>query len=91
MTTFIGLVAATLTTLSFLPQALKAWRTKSAGDLSFGTFSMFCVGVVLWLVYGILLGDLPIILSNVVTFFLASSILVQMIVYRRREKAARNA
>jgi MtN3 and saliva related transmembrane protein len=74
--TIIGLVAATLTTTAFLPQAIKSWRTKSAKDLSLGMFAIFCTGVFLWLIYGLLNHDLPIILSNAMTLVLALTILV---------------
>lgn len=82
--TLIGLAAAACTTLAFLPQAVKNWRTKSAGDLSFTTFGLFTVGVLLWLAYGLLIRDLPIILANLVTAVLTSINLVQMVVYRNR-------
>jgi len=74
--TLIGLIAATLTTISFLPQAIKSWKTRSAKDLSLGMFATFCTGVLLWLIYGLLNRDLPIILSNAVTFVLALAILI---------------
>lgn len=73
--TIIGLAAGFCTTLAFLPQAVKTWKSKSAKDLSLGMYSIFCTGVVLWLTYGILIGDLPIIITNVVTLLLALSIL----------------
>ena len=82
--TLLGLVAATCTTVAFLPQVLKNWRTKSAGDLSFGTFGLFTTGVVLWLIYGSLIHNLPIIVSNVITLVLNVANLTQMIWYRRR-------
>lgn len=71
----IGLVAAFCTTISFLPQVIKTWRTGSAKDLSLGMFSFFCVGVALWLVYGILERDVPVIAANVLTLILASTLL----------------
>ena len=73
--TIIGLAAGFCTTVAFLPQAVKTWRTKSAKDLSLGMYLIFCTGVALWLTYGILICDLPIILTNVVTLILALSIL----------------
>ena len=78
----LGYVAATLTTLAFLPQVLKVWRTRSAEDISLVTYSMFCLGVALWLVYGLLTRDGPIIVSNVVTLALAGSVLVLALRYR---------
>ncbi|WP_119462150.1 SemiSWEET transporter [Rhodospirillaceae bacterium SYSU D60014] len=72
---FIGLFAGALTTLSFLPQALKVYRTRSARDLSLAMFLLFWLGIVLWIVYGVLLGSLAIILANIATLLLASAIL----------------
>jgi len=74
--TIIGLAAGTLTTIAFLPQVIKTWRTKSAQDISLVMFSTFCTGVFLWIVYGISVGDLPVLLTNIVTFVLAFMILV---------------
>ena len=72
---YVGLAAGFCTTIAFLPQAVKTWRTKSAKDLSLGMYSIFCTGVILWLTYGILISDLPIILTNLATLVLAMSIL----------------
>ena len=74
--TLLGFVAGTLTTLAFLPQVIKTWRTKSSNDLSVGTLRMISTGVLLWLVYGLLVGDLPIIVANAVTLVLVVSIFV---------------
>lgn len=74
--TFIGLAAGFCTTVAFLPQVVKTWRSKSAKDLSFGMYSIFCTGVLLWLIYGLMISDLPIILANAVTLLLALSILM---------------
>lgn len=84
MTTTIGLIAAFCTTLAFLPQVIKIWKTKSAGDLSLVTFTVFTFGVALWLVYGVLTDDLPVILANIVTLMLQGALLTQMIRYRDR-------
>ncbi|BAI88643.1 hypothetical protein B9T07_06130 [Limnospira fusiformis CCALA 023] len=73
--TGIGLLAGMLTTIAFLPQAIKTWKTKSTRDVSLGMFVIFCTGVFLWIVYGTLIKDLPIILTNVATLVLASTIL----------------
>jgi len=74
--TTIGLAAGTLTTIAFLPQVIKTWQTKSAKDISLGMFSTFSTGVFLWIVYGFSVGDLPVLLANIVTFVLAFTILV---------------
>lgn len=72
--TLIGLIAATLTTVSFLPQVIKIWKTKSTKDISLGMYLTLTIGVFLWLVYGLLIKDIPIILANGVIFVLALSI-----------------
>ncbi|MBY0279860.1 SemiSWEET transporter [Candidatus Binatia bacterium] len=82
--TVLGLVAATLTTCSFVPQLTRVIRTRSAEDLSYGMFGAFSVGVLLWLVYGLLRDDLPVIASNAVTLALSVTILVLKIRYDRR-------
>lgn len=73
--TIIGLAAGFCTTVGFLPQAIHTWKTKSAKDLSLGMYSIFCTGVLLWLIYGIAVQDIPIILANGITMLLALSIL----------------
>jgi MtN3 and saliva related transmembrane protein len=75
MTQLLGLAAGFLTTISFLPQVLKTWKSRSAKDLSLGMFSMFCLGVLLWLIYGIIVNDVPVIAANLVTLLLASTLL----------------
>ena len=72
----LGLVAGAFTTIAFLPQVLKTWRSRSAKDLSLGMFSIFTAGVAMWLAYGFMINDLPVILANVVTLILASTLLV---------------
>ena len=67
----VGLLAAICTTVSFVPQVLKAWRTRSTADISVGMFVLMVVGLSLWLLYGAMLGDLPLILANFVTLCLA--------------------
>lgn len=79
--TALGLLAGTLTTIAFVPQLKKTWKTKSAEDISFGMFAIFCCGVLLWLVYGLLIGALPVILANIVTLVLSGAILVLKIKY----------
>ena len=81
--TLLGLAAGALTTSAFLPQVVKAWRTRSTQDLSFGTFILFNVGILMWLLYGIVIRDLPIIVTNLVTFVLAFTVLVLMLRNRK--------
>ena len=78
----LGFVAAFLTTASFIPQALKVIKTKHTHDLSLYMYSMFFVGVCLWLVYGIMLKSTPIILANLVTLVFSGIILVMKIKYK---------
>ena len=73
--TLIGLLAGTLTTISFVPQVLKTWKSKSTKDISLGMFLSFCTGVFLWIVYGLSVNDVPVIATNVATFVLAFMIL----------------
>lgn len=73
---FIGYVAATCTTLSFLPQLIRVLRLRSAREISLGMFLIFSVGTALWLTYGVLVHSKPVIAANAVTFVLAMSILI---------------
>ncbi|NGP75359.1 hypothetical protein G3570_01850 [Balneolaceae bacterium YR4-1] len=78
----LGLVAAGLTTVAFIPQVHKTWKTKSAKDLSLGMYLIFTSGVVLWLIYGILRKDIPIIAANAVTLSLTLVLLYFKIFYK---------
>lgn len=80
--TVLGLVAGTLTTAAYLPQLIKTWRSKSAGDISWSMLITLCLGIVLWLVYGVYVHDMPVILANIVTLLLTSVILMLKIRYR---------
>ena len=78
----IGLMGGTLTTISFVPQVLRVWKTRSARDLSFTMFLLFAIGVLLWLIYGIILGEWPVILANSVTLVFTIIILIFKIKYK---------
>jgi MtN3 and saliva related transmembrane protein len=80
---FIGYVAATCTTLSFLPQLIRVVRLRSAREISLGMFLIFSVGTALWLIYGVFLHSKPVIVANAVTFVLAMSILVMKLRFDR--------
>ena len=71
----IGSIAATLTTIAFLPQAIQVIKTKSTRDISLVMYLVFAAGVGFWLAYGILLGALPIIVGNIITLILALIVL----------------
>jgi MtN3 and saliva related transmembrane protein len=70
--TAIALGAAFCMTIAFLPQAIKTWRTRSTKDISLGTYLIFAIGIALWLIYGLLLHDIPLIAANGVTLLLFS-------------------
>ena len=80
----IGLIAGTLTTFSFLPQVIKTYRSRSSGDLSFGMLGLFSLGVSLWLLYGVLIGSRPIMLSNFLTLLLTLALVAMKIGFERR-------
>ena len=72
----IGYCAAFLTTIAFLPQAIQSWRTRNLSGISAGMYSLFTLGVGLWLIYGLIIEKWPLIVANALTFALALSILV---------------
>ncbi|MBK1682171.1 MULTISPECIES: SemiSWEET transporter [Rhodoferax] len=78
----IGSVAATLTTISFLPQAWHTFRTKDVSGISLGMYCVFTTGVACWLVYGLLMDAWPIVISNAITVSLAAMILGMKLRYR---------
>jgi len=80
--TALGLLAALLTTLAFLPQVIKCWKTQRTRDVSFIMYVILVTGVFLWLVYGFLIKDLPLILANLITLILVSSVLFLKIKYK---------
>ena len=87
MRDLIGSAAAVCTTVSFLPQLIRVWRLKSARDISLTMFLVFSVGLILWLVYGILTNSWPVIMANAVTLALSMGILLLKMRYDRREPA----
>jgi MtN3 and saliva related transmembrane protein len=80
--TFIGLAAATLTTAAFVPQVVRAWRTRSTNDISLPMFLILALGITLWLIYGVLIRDLPLIAANLVTLVLVLAILFLKLRYK---------
>ena len=79
----IGSLAACLTTLSFVPQAWLTFKTRDVSGVSLGMYSVFTVGVALWLAYGLLLRSWPMVIANAITLVLALMILAMKVVYRR--------
>ena len=79
---FIGYFAVFFTVVSFLPQAIKVYQTKSTKDISLLMFLIFTMGVLSWLIYGLIINDLPIILANAVTLILSIFILVYKLKFK---------
>tara|TARA_Y100001958_G_C20632058_1_gene168575 strand:- start:81 stop:341 length:261 start_codon:yes stop_codon:yes gene_type:complete len=82
ITSYIGFFAAFCTTFAFLPQAIKVYKTKSTKDISLYMFLIFTLGVLSWLIYGIIINDLPVMLANSVTLILSFFILIYKIIYK---------
>lgn len=82
LVTAIGFTAGALTTVAFLPQLQRTWRTRSADDVSLAMLLTFTTGVLLWFVYGLLVQSWPIVVTNVVTFLLTAAILILKLRFR---------
>ena len=82
MTEAIGVVAAVLTTISFIPQVWHSFKTRDVSGISLGMYSVFTVGIALWLVYGILLMAWPLIMANGITLSFAIAILVMKLRFK---------
>jgi len=80
----IGLLAAACTTIAFVPQLIRVWQLRSAREISLIMFSVFSLGVFLWLVYGILIHSVPVILANAVTLVLSLAILALKLRFDRK-------
>lgn len=80
-----GYVAAVLTTVAFVPQVAKTWRSKSADDLSIAMLATFTIGVALWLVYGLSLGAIPIVAGNATSLVLSVILVALRIRYTRQQ------
>jgi MtN3 and saliva related transmembrane protein len=78
----IGYIAGALTTISFVPQVVRAWKLKETRDLSLAMLMLFAAGILLWTYYGIRTGSVPIIAANVITFVLILVLLGLKIRYR---------
>jgi MtN3 and saliva related transmembrane protein len=78
----IGYIAGALTTLSFVPQVTRAWKLKETRDLSLAMLLLFAAGVLLWTLYGIWIGSMPIIAADVITFILILVLLSMKIKYK---------
>lgn len=84
----IGMAAAFCTTCAFVPQVVHILRTGNVDGISLGMYSLFTLGVLLWLIYGVALNDLPIILANGVTLVLAATVL-SLTLHKKRQSPTR--
>jgi len=82
-TDWLGYLAASFTTASFVPQAWLTFRTRNVSGISLGMYASFTLGIALWLAYGVMLDEWPIIVANTITLVLASSILAMKLLMRR--------
>lgn len=80
--TLLGLIAGTLTTAAFLPQLVKALRSRSTKDISLLMYIVICIGILLWLIFGLCIGSLPVVAANAVTLLIAATILILKIRFR---------
>jgi MtN3 and saliva related transmembrane protein len=81
ITVYTGVIAACCTTISFLPQAVKVIMTKDTAAISTGMYSLFTFGTLMWLIYGIVSHNMPIIIANAVTLVFACVILYCKLFY----------
>ena len=79
---YLGYIAGFLTTISFLPQVIKVWNTKSTRDISLGMFLIFTIGVFFWLIYGFLIENKSLIVANIITLILSLLILFAKILFK---------
>lgn len=82
----LGMVAGTMTTLAYVPQVVKVWRQRSAQDISWWAFALLSFGLVVWLIYGWLIGSMALIAANMVTLVLTGAILVAALKFGRRNE-----
>lgn len=83
LTDTIGFISATFTTVAFIPQVVRVWKTKSARDVSLGMYALFNTGVALWLWYGLLIDSWPVIAANTITLLLAGAVMVMKLNFDR--------
>ncbi|ABX08566.1 SemiSWEET transporter [Prochlorococcus marinus] len=82
---FFGFIAAALTTVAFLPQVIKTIKTKSAEDVSIVMLIMFITGVLFWILYAIQTNSLPVLIANIITCILNTTILFLKLIYKKNE------
>tara|TARA_Y100001954_G_scaffold161260_1_gene171233 strand:+ start:3893 stop:4156 length:264 start_codon:yes stop_codon:yes gene_type:complete len=82
LTKYLGFIAGIFTTIAFLPQVIKVWKTKSTSDISLAMFIIFTTGITFWLAYGIIIDNLALIIANSITLLLSISILIAKILFK---------
>jgi len=82
MLKYIGFFAAFCTTIAFVPEVIKVYKSKSTKDISLYMFLIFTIGVLSWLIYGIIIFNIPVILANAVTLVLSLIILIYKLRYK---------
>jgi MtN3 and saliva related transmembrane protein len=75
----VGLIAGTCTTIAFIPQVLHTFRSRNTSSISLGMYILFVFGIAMWLCYGFIISDLPLVITNLITLLLSSSILLMKI------------
>ena len=83
LTDTIGFISAALTTVAFIPQVVRVWKTRSARDVSLGMYALFNSGVAMWLCYGLLIESWPVIAANSITLLLAGAVMVMKLNFDR--------
>tara|TARA_B100000700_G_scaffold94627_1_gene106738 strand:- start:64 stop:339 length:276 start_codon:yes stop_codon:yes gene_type:complete len=81
-----GFLAALLTTIAFLPQLHKTWKTKSADDVSLSMLILFIVGLLCWIIYGLKINSIPILVANIITFIFNFSILILKLIFSKKKE-----
>ena len=79
--TILGFLGGALTTSSFLPQVIKSWKTKSTGDVSMWMFLLLTIGISIWMVYGFMIGSLPVVVANAGSLILSVIMIIFKLIY----------
>jgi MtN3 and saliva related transmembrane protein len=86
MVEILGLAAGCMTTMSFVPQVVRTYRSRSVADISLRMYLLLCAGIFMWVVYGALIGSVSVVAANSVSLMLTLAILAMKIAYGRRDK-----
>ena len=83
---WLGYIAGFCTTIAFIPQVIRTYKTSSADDISLGMYLVYCFGVAMWLIYGVSIHSKSMILANTATIILAASMLLMKIIFDRKKR-----